>query len=185
MRTLVGGIGYRDLRDHSIGVMVSDRLEQREWPPQIVVEDVSYNPIAFVQRLHDEPPGQQFERVILVSATPRSGRTPGTITAFRWDGALPDDGTVQAAVAEAVTGVIALDNTLMIGRYFGGLPADVIVVDVEPELQEFGDTLGPSLARRFDDVCDLVSRLAMDTEASMSLVQAPLGGGHRVTAVCR
>jgi hydrogenase maturation protease len=185
MRTLVGGVGYRDLRDHSIGVMVSDCLEQRRWPAHVVIEDLSYNPIAVVQRLQDEAPDQRFDRVILVSATQRPGRTPGTIIAFRWDGALPEDRVVQAAVAEAVTGVIALDNTLMIGRYFGGLPADVIVVDVEPELQEFGDTLGPSLARRFDDVCDLVSRLAMDTEASMSLVQAPLGGGHRVTAVCR
>jgi hydrogenase maturation protease len=184
MRTLVGGIGYRDLRDHSIGVMVSDCLQQRRWPAHVVIEDLSYNPIAVVQRLQDEAPDQRFDRVILVGATQRPGRTAGTITAFRWDGALPEDRALQAAVAEAVTGVIALDNTLMIARYFGGLPFDVIVVDIEPELHEFGDTLGPVLAPRFDEVCDLVSRLAIDNDASMSLAEASLGGGHRVPLVC-
>ena len=184
-RTLIGGVGYRDLRDHSIGVMVSDQLARQSWPSHVVVEDVSYNPIAVVQRLQDEPEAARFDRVVIVGATPRAGRDAGTVTSYRWDGALPDDESVQAAVADAVTGVIALDNTLVVGRYFGGLPLDTVVIDVEPELHEFGDTLSPTLERRFDHLCDLVTRLALDRDAAQSLPLAPLGGGYRLARLCR
>ena len=182
-RTLIGGIGYRDLRDHSIGVMVSDRLEARTWPPHIVVEDISYNPIAVVQRFQDEPQTNCFERAILIGATARTSRLPGTITAYRWDGTLPADDIVQAAVAEAVTGVIALDNTLIIGRYFGGLPIETVVVDVEPHVHEFGETLSARLEQTFGDLCELVTRLALDEAAAASLARASLGGGYRLAMV--
>ena len=182
-RTLIGGIGYRDLRDHSVGVMVSDRLEARTWPSHIVVEDISYNPIAVVQRFEDEPQTDRFERAILVGATARGSRPPGTVTAYRWDGALPGDDIVQAAVAEAVTGVIALDNTLIIGRYFGGLPLDIVVVDVEPEVHEFGEALSARLEETFGDLCELVTRLALDETATASLAHASLGGGYRLAMV--
>ena len=182
-RTLIGGVGYRDLRDHSIGVVMSDRLASRSWPSHIVVEDISYNPIAVVQRFQDEPYANRFERAILVGATARASRVPGTITAYRWDGALPADDIVQAAVAEAVTGVIALDNTLIVGRYFGGLPLDTVVVDVEPDVHEFGETLSARLEETFGELCELVTRLALDEAAAASLAQASLGGGHRPAMV--
>jgi len=52
---LVGGLGYRNLRDHSIGIAVSDTLMERGWPQGICVEDVSYNPVALVE--HFSPSG--------------------------------------------------------------------------------------------------------------------------------
>jgi len=185
MRTLIGGIGYRDLRDHSIGVMVTDRLAPATWPAHIAVEDVSYNPIAVIQRLEDERPAHPFERVVLIGATQRPGRAAGTFSVFRWDRALPDDAVVQAAVAEAVTGVISLDNTLMITEYFRALPPEVIVVDVEPDVHEFGDTLSPRLAMQFDRICTLVTDIALDALDAGQLPDASLGGGARVRAVSR
>lgn len=175
---LIGGVGYRNLRDHSLGLAVSDHLAGRAWPEGIAVEDLSYNPIAVVQRLQEDPPG----RMILVAAVRRPGRRPGQVEAYLWDGALPDAEAIQRAVSEAVTGVIFLDNTLVVGRHFGGLPQEVAVVEVEPELEEFGDELSPAVAGCFEGVCELVARLAVDAAAAGRLPEAPLGGGRRLGA---
>jgi hydrogenase maturation protease len=175
MRVLVAGVGYRNLRDYSVGVVVADRLGRYPWSGDVVVEDLSYNPIAVVQRLQDEPRETAFERAIVVGAVARAGRPPGTVTAYRWDGALPESEDVQQAVAEAVTGVIALDNTLIVGRQFGGWPDDVIVVEVEPAVHDFGETFSDVIDRACERVCALVARLATDATAVAALPRAALG----------
>ena len=184
MRVLVGGVGYRNLRDQSVGVIVAERLAARAWPDGIAVEDVSYNPIALVQRLEDEPVGQRFERVVVVAGVSRPGRAPGTIEVYRWDGMLPSPEAVQGAVAEAVTGVISVDNTLVVTRQFGGLPPEAIVVEVEPASnEEFGEELSPALAALLDSLCERVAALALDTELPHHLPATPLGGGRRIPAL--
>ena len=176
MRVIVAGVGYRNLRDHSIGAAVADRLETAPWPLDVVVEDLSYNPIAVVQRLEDEPPEQRFRRAVVIGAVERQGRPPGTVAVYRWDGVLPGDEEIQRAVTEAVTGVIALDNTLVVTRHFGALPDEVVVVEVEPVVQEFGDTFSEVVGRQLDGVCELVRLLATRDDAVEQLPLAPLGG---------
>ncbi|MBA3496009.1 MAG: hypothetical protein H0T86_02770 [Gemmatimonadales bacterium] len=177
MRVIIGGIGYRNLRDHSVGVMVTDILEWREWPDHIAVEDLSYGPIAVVQRFEDDPPERRFDRAIFVAASARGdGRAPGAVTAYRWDGVLPTPERIQGAVGEAVTGVIAIDNTLVVGRYFGALPDEVIVVEVEPEVEAPGEAFGPTVEAAFQSICGLVTKLALDPAAAAELPLAPLGG---------
>ena len=61
VRVIVAGVGYRNLRDHSVGVTVADRLLARAWASDVVVEDLSYNPIAVMQRLEDEPTDRRFD----------------------------------------------------------------------------------------------------------------------------
>lgn len=180
MRVIVAGVGYRNLRDHSIGVEVADRLEKSSGAGDVVVEDLSYNPIAVVQRLEDEPPEQRFRRAVVVGAVER-GRAPGTVIAYRWDGVLPVDDEIQRAVTEAVTGVIALDNTLVVTRHFGALPDEVVVVEVEPAVQEFGDTFSEIVGRQLDGVCELVRLLATRADAVEQLPRAPLGGPAALT----
>ncbi|MGH7323908.1 MAG: hydrogenase maturation protease [Candidatus Rokuibacteriota bacterium] len=175
MRVIVAGVGYRNLRDHSIGPAIVDRLLAREWVGDVVVEDLSYNPIAVIQRLEDEPPGRRFARAVVVAGVER-GRAPATITAYRWDGRLPGDEDVQRAVTEAVTGVIALDNTLIVARHFGALPDEVVVVEVEPAVHEFGETFSDDVAAVFDAACEVVATLATDAAAVARLPRAPLGG---------
>jgi hydrogenase maturation protease len=177
VRVIVGGIGYRNLRDHSVGVAVAEHLALRDWPEGVVVEDLSYGPVAVLQRLEDEPPERRFGRAVLVSAVQREGRLPGTVTAYRWDGVLPPEDVIQRAVTEAVTGVIFLDNTVLVTGYFGVLPADVAVVEVEPLVHEMGDAFSAPVAAIFDDVCGLVTTLATDADAVAALPRAPLGGG--------
>lgn len=176
VRVIVAGVGYRNLRDHSIGVEVADRLETEAWPDGVVVEDLSYNPIAVVQRLEDEPPEQRFERAVVVAAVERIGRAPGRVAIYRWDGVLPADDEIHRAVTEAVTGVIALDNTLIVTRHFGVLPDEVVVVEVEPGVHEFGDTFSEVVARQFETVCQLVRTYATNEVAVERLPCAPLGG---------
>lgn len=176
MRVLVAGIGYRNLRDHSVGVMVTDLLEGRQWPEGVVVEDLSYGPIAVVQRLEDDPPERRPDRAVFVAAAARGDRRPGTVTAYRWDGVLPSAERIQGAVCEAVTGVIALDNTLVVAQHFRALPEEVVVVEVEPDKHEAGETLGGVVGEAFEPLCELVTRLALDPAAAARLAVAPLGG---------
>jgi hydrogenase maturation protease len=179
VRVIVGGIGYRNLRDHSAGVEVSDRLARRHWPAGVAVEDLSYNPIAVMQRLEDEPPERAFERAVLVAAVAR-GRAPGAVTAYRWDGRLPPDEEIQRAVADAVTGVISLDNTVVVAGHFGAWPPEVVVVEVEPLHHEFGQAFSEPVAGAVEEVCRMVTRLATEVGASAGLPRAPLGGAVKV-----
>jgi hydrogenase maturation protease len=151
LRVLVGGIGYRNLRDGSVGIHVIERLAGRA-ADGVEVEDVSYHPVGLSQNLQDRPP---YDRVVLVAAIAR-GRVPGTVTAYRWDGQLPDDEQIQARVSEAVTGVISLDNTLVVCGALGGFPEDVRVVEVEPASEEWGEELSPEIEERLPEIAEAV-----------------------------
>ena len=164
-RVLIAGVGYRNLRDFSVGPLMVDRLERRRFAGEVSVEDLSFGPIAVVQRLEDDPPDRQFSLAIFVAGVPRPPwREPGSITCYRWDGLLPGDDEIQRAVTEAVTGVIALDNTLTVCGHFKVLPADVVIVEIEPLIHEFGDDFSDSVARAFERAYDLIVALAESPE---------------------
>ncbi len=173
--TLVGAIGYRFLRDHSASMIALDRLFLGEWPDGVVVEDLSYGPIALVPRLEEGG----FERVILLGAVSRPGRAAGSVTTYRWDGILPGAEDIQAAVAEAVTGVISLDNALVITRHFRALPDDTIVLEIEPETEAFGEELTPEVEAAVAQACVLV-RVLVEGARNADLPRAAIGGRPRV-----
>ena len=172
MRTLIGAVGYRFLRDHSAAFAVLDRLEQSDLGPDVTVEDVSYNPIALVQWLQGEAK-DSFEQIVLVAAVEREGRAAGQVDAYRWDGALPSAELIQQAVADAVTGVIALDNTVVVAGHFHVLPARVAIVEIEPREHEFGTALSREVAGAVETVIDMVRALACDVRTFDAL---PLAG---------
>jgi hydrogenase maturation protease len=159
-RVLIGGVGYRNLRDHSFGVVLVDSLARDEWPAGVSVEDLSYNPVAVVQRLQDEPKDDGFCLAILIGAMQRSGRAPGTLSVYRWDNVLPGADDIHDAITEAVTGIISLDNTLVVARHFNALPPTVVVVELEPDAHEHGDSLTPAVAATLGRARDLVTLLA-------------------------
>jgi hydrogenase maturation protease len=165
-----------------VGIAVVDRLLDHAWSGDVVVEDLSYNPIAVMQRLEDEPPERRFTRAVIVGAVERGNRPPGTVAAYRWDGVLPGDEEIQRAVSEAVTGVIALDNTLVVTRHFGGLPEEVVVIEVEPGVQEFGEELSEPVAGVMDGVCELAVTMATDAGSAARLPRGPLGGARPAAA---
>jgi hydrogenase maturation protease len=151
VHVLVGGIGYRNLRDASIGPYVADVLAERAGNG-IEVEDVSYHPVGLSQNLRERPP---YDRIVFVSAV-RRGRPVATIEGYRWDGSLPHAGEIQDRVAEAVTGVISLDNTLVVCGAFGGLPDDVRVVEVEPDDDGWGEGFSPQVQAAVPSVLEAV-----------------------------
>jgi hydrogenase maturation protease len=177
-RVLVAGVGYRNLRDHSCGVVLADRLAERPWPPHVTIEDLSYNPIAVVQRLQDEALDRRFGLAILVGAHTRPGRPPGTCTIYRWDNVLPGPDEIHHAVTEAVTGIIALDNTLIVARHFDALPAVVIVIEIEPDAHEFGETLTPGVAETLERAAAVITALTDDPSAAFAVVEGPIPSGR-------
>jgi len=151
VRVLVGGVGYRNLRDESLGPHVTDLLAGRA-RDGVEVEDLSYGPIQLSHNLQDRTP---YDRLVLVSAV-RRGRVPGTIESYRWDGALPPPEQVQERVAEAVTGVISLDNLLIVCGALRALPGDVRVVEVEPSEEGWGEGFSAQVASRIPEVVEAV-----------------------------
>ena len=151
MRVLVGGVGYRFLRDGALGPYMADTLRERA-SNGIEVEDLGYHPVGFVQNLEERP---DYDRIVLVSAVKR-GRPPTTVEVYRWDGKLPSRDEIQARVSEAVTGVISLDNLLIVSGAFGALPEDVRVVEIEPVDDSWGDGFTPEIEAKIPEIMETV-----------------------------
>lgn len=158
-RTLVGGVGYHFMRDLSVGPVLTEQLAAMEWPEHIKVDaDFSYGPIAIVQRFRSEP--EQCDRIVLFSAIERD-LPPGTITAYRWQGELPSAEEIQDRVSEAVTGVVSLDNLLVVGEQFKIWPEELFVVEIEPEDLNWGDGFSATITAVLDEMLTTIRRVAM------------------------
>lgn len=182
-RTVIGGVGYRNLRDHSLGIVISDELEALAQPPHLLVEDLCYGPVAVAQWFLDEARTAPITRAIFLSAIERDGRAPGTISAYRWDHSLPGDEFIQRCVVDAVTGVILLDNTLVVIEWMHALPHETIVIEVEPLDHAFGDEMSASVAVSYAKVRELAMHYATNVSAIDDLPVHPLGGGWPVFPV--
>jgi hydrogenase maturation protease len=158
MRTLIAGVGYSNLSDLSVGPLVAARLRGEAWPAHVEVDDLSYGPIAVVHRFAEAIP--PYQRLVLVGAADR-GRKAAEIHCYRWEGRLPTAEEVQARVAEAVTGVIDLDNLLIVTQQFGTLPRETFVIEVQPVVTEFGLEPSPAVADVLPEVCRLARCLAL------------------------
>ncbi len=177
MRAVIGGVGYRNLRDHSLGIVMSDELEALADPPWLLVEDLCYGPVAVAQWFQDEARDVPITRAVFITAIARDdGRPSGMISAYRWNRALPAADDIQRCVVEAVTGVILLDNTLIVVEWMKALPRDVIVIEVEPLAHAFGDAMSPSVAAAYAEVRRLALLYATDEAAGFALPVRPFGG---------
>ena len=128
-RVLIGIVGYYPfIRGYPLGPGLMERLQAGPWPDGISIREMNWGPIAIVQDF--QASADKFDRVILVGAVDR-GLAPGTVSVRRWAGGAMDPLAVQRRVFEAVTGVISLDNLLIIGAHFGVWPAEVFTVEVQ------------------------------------------------------
>lgn len=124
---------------------------------------------------------------------------PGRVTAHRWTGGVLSDAAVQERVHEAVTGVVDLENTLMIGERFGIWPPECDTVEADIPADTFGDMvmaesagrdgdaaltalLGFSPARMVDEVIAAAVDLAANGPAARTDV-TPKGAGDLVPPV--
>ena len=133
-RVLVGGIGLPWLRDLDFGTQFLRRIGDEEWPDDVALEDLSYSAHRVLHTLQDLKP----EKVVLVGAMPRDIDPPGTIRRYQLDLTPPSDEEVADRLGEAVGGIIDLDHTLAVVRYWKGFPPDTVVIEVEPGDRAFG-----------------------------------------------
>lgn len=154
-RVLVGGVGYRWFGDGSFALLVSDALAGLEWTSDVDVLDLGYGALHVAMDLADiDPP---YQRVVLIAVTER-GRAPGQLYRFAGDPGAPSAQDVQDRMYEAGAGVIDLDHLLVIGRHFGGLPDDVVVVELEPHPGTTGDQLSVVAQALLPQAVELVRR---------------------------
>jgi len=155
---LVSGIGYSNLGDMSFGRTLLSTLSEMDWPADVRVEDLNFGPIMIYQWLEESP--VKFDRAVFVGAAKRD-RKPGTLEVYRWEGKLPEDAEIQARIEEAITGVIDLDNLLIVCKHFGVLPGDVRIVEVEPLTDEWGLEFSPVVAARIGEAIQAVRDQAL------------------------
>ena len=154
---LVSGIGYSNMSDMSFGRVLLSELERMEWPENVHVEDLNFGPIMIYQWLEETP--LKFDKWILVSAA-KKGRETGTLEVYRWIDPRATDDEIQASIGEAVTGVISLENLLIVCRHFDMLPDNVTIVEIEPETDEYGLEFSLVVASRSKDAIELVRKEA-------------------------
>lgn len=154
-RVLVAGVGYTNLRDFSAGPALAERLRAQPWPAGVQVEDLSAGAIHVLHWLQQQDP--PFGAAIFLAAV-RRDRQPGSVSEYRWVAPRLAAEEVQERVAEAVTGVISLDSLLVVLGYFGALPEEVRVIEVEPRDHDWGPLLSPPVEAALVAVERLVRR---------------------------
>lgn len=135
---LVGIVGFTPVLDsYPLGPKLMAAMEaELRGHEGVVVENMSWSPIHVVQRFQDEGASLP-DRLILVGASAIC-RRPGRIQAFRWMGGTLPDLVMQERIYEAVTGVVDLENTLIIGTHFGIWPEEAFSVEIDLAADTFG-----------------------------------------------
>ena len=167
-QVLIGVVGFSPLIDaFPLGPRLMRRLEAGPWREvEATVENMTWSPIHIVQRFQDQ--SLAADRLVLVGAADLCGE-PGRIACHHWQGgSLPPD-VLQERMYEAVTGIVSLDNTLMIGEHFGVWPDEVLTVELEMAPQTFGEIVMAE-AEGAADRAALLTRLGFD----------PLGAGEQL-----
>lgn len=175
---LVGIVGYTPVLDaYPLGPKLMTALQARLAGHDAAVENMSWGPIHVVQQFQDEG-AVRPRRLVLVGAASVCV-VPGRVRAFRWMGGSLPAQAMQERVYEAVTGIVDIENTLMIGTHFGIWPDEAYTVEVELAADTFGrmviadsqgwasdpalaDHLGFSPEAAITDMTEMAAALALD-----------------------
>ena len=171
-RTLIGTIGYHLLRNHSVGPILLPEIGQIDWPDAVVVEEMNWGPIAIVQ--YFQTLKIPFDRVVFLVALERPGRKIGDIDIFQWNGGLPSETQIQACIGDAATGVISVENLLVIGEFFKIWPKELYLVDVEPGPELAGEYLTDAVQRKVPEVLRILRKIVLEgitTEDSVGILK--------------
>ena len=148
------------MSDMSLGPILAEQFKQMDLPDNISIDDdFNFGPIAIVQRFQATP--NLCERIVFFSAVVHDYE-PGTIAAYRWQGIKQPVEEVQQHVNEAVTGVVSLENLLVIGEHFGIWPNEVFVVEVEPKINQWGEEFSDAVSDQLNNIIAIVRRAAIE-----------------------
>lgn len=155
MSAFVASFGRPGMRDLDFGRQVIDCLQQLDWPAGVVVESLPCSGALMLDRLLELRPS----KVVLLGAVARGD----------------DPGTLRRYLLREMVGV-DLDQTLAFARLWGGLPADTVVIEVEPDELELGFGFSDALAGCFDPIIAMVrEELASVPEGGEARLPAPAG----------
>ena len=128
-RIALGLVGYYQfIRGYPLGPELKQRLDDISWRHQVDIKEMNWGPVAIVQEFQANK--ISYDRVVLVAAVQRGGEV-GSVTCRQWVGGEMKVMEVQNRIFEAVTGIISVDNLLVIGAHFKIWPQEVIVIEVE------------------------------------------------------
>jgi len=147
----------------SLGCVLAAQLQGERWPAHVLIDDYSFGPIAVVHRW--QAMSEPFEKVVFFGAVER-GKAPGEITQYRWEQPTLTNAQIQDRVAEAVTGVISLDNLLIITSALRVLPPNTVVLEIEPGDLGWGDGFSDPVQRAIPRLRTLLALEAEDVAKS-------------------
>lgn len=175
-RILIGIVGYcQFVRGHPLGPGLMARLQAGPWPEPVEIRELNWGPIAIVQEV--QASADKYDRVVLVGAVDR-GLAAGTVSCRRWQGRVQDLDAVQRRVFEAVTGVVGVDNMLVIGAHFGIWPDQLFSVEVQLPDSCFGDLVLAEIEAAAGDATGAAIGERDLSPADLQLVQ-------RIVQACR
>jgi Ni,Fe-hydrogenase maturation factor len=164
-RTLIGTVGYQLLSNHSIGPVLLPQIKEMPWPENVEVEEMNWGPIAIVQYFQTlEIP---FDKVVFLVALERPHREIGDINIYQWMGRLPSETQIQACIGDAATGVISVENLLVIGEFFKIWPKEVYLLDVEPGPEQAGEFLTNEIVEQVPIVLKKLNEIVLNGVASL------------------
>ena len=137
-KILIGIVGYSPVLDsYPLGPNLMNNLKERDWANiNVDVQNMTWSPIHVTQRLQENK--LEFDRVVLVGSKTIS-TNPGRVESYKWKSKKVDEIKIQERIFEGVTGVVSLENTLVIGDYFKIWPKEVFTVEVDLPGEVFGD----------------------------------------------
>lgn len=135
---MVGIVGYSAVvESYPLGPKLLEELEEIFGDdPNVLLENFTWSPVHIVQRLQGGEMTRP-DRIVLVGLAAGSIK-PGTVTVHRWIGGTQPEVKVQERIYEAVTGIVDLENTLMIGSYFKVWPDECLTVEADLAPDTFG-----------------------------------------------
>ena len=133
----IGLVGYYQfVRGYPIGPTLKEHIDAADWADDVEIKEMNWGPIAIVQEFQAEK--INYDRFLLITAVDR-GLPAGTVTCRRWVGGEIDIIDTQDRVFEAVTGIISMDNLLVIGEHFEIWPKEVITIEAQVVDTAMGD----------------------------------------------
>lgn len=150
-RVLVAGVGNPWMGDLDFGPRFVGRYHDLDWPPEVFLEDAAVAAHRVLHLLQDLRPS----RVVFVAGWVR-GDPPGTIRRCTPDRSAPDPDDVAARLGESAGGIIDVDHTLVVARYYRALPRDTVVIEVEAEDETFTTEFSATVEACFQPVLDIV-----------------------------
>lgn len=138
---VVVGIGNILLRDEGIGVRVIEELKKFKLPKNVEAHDCGTSGIGILNLL------DRFDKAIIVDAV-QCGERPGTIYRFNLDEIKTKSKTGKMTSLHDLDFITALE----IGRKTSNLPAEIVVIGVEPKVIEPGLEPSPEVRKAIPEV---------------------------------